>query len=65
MGHHVLLEEVVVAELLAAGVDGTGHCRRTGVGFCVKRQTGCIEEALVAMVTLEGFVGEMGLDVHH
>lgn len=65
MGHHVFLEEVVVAELLAASIDRATDCRRPGVSLCVKRQTGCIQEAFVALITLERFVGEMGLDMDH
>lgn len=31
----------------------------------MKSETGCVKEAFVAMLTLEGFVGEMRLHMHH
>lgn len=60
MRHNVLLQQVVVAKFLSAFInradDGN---RRPSMSFLMQCKTGCIEEALITLLTLEGLVREM------
>lgn len=65
MRHHVFFQQIIVTKLFTTTVDGTGDRCRASVRLCVQRKAGCIQEAFIALKTLERFIGKMRFHMHH